>query len=307
MSDARDSAPLLLLQGARIAAGGVTSEPLSARGGTQKLALVGDFRPLFRLLTRDAALVAGRAELAGVPAVDAAAGRVGVALCDPPLVPEWTPERYLTESARLLGFSARDATLEVASVLAALSLGGFAKHRIDVLQVALRRAVLFGHALLGSPDLLCLESPFAELDRAGQAEVAEYLERATRGRRFVVSVRSLPANGPERALVERADWVVVESHGRITAEGAPGRMLGHGRRYVATVTRAGDAFVAALRARGITVRDGAVTHVPAPPDAHPGVDPVEVALELPSGGSANDVVLAAASVNAPLVELVPVG
>lgn len=307
MSDARDSAPLLLLQGARIAAGGVTSEALTARGGTRQLGLVGDFRPLFRLLTRDATLAAGSAELAGVPAADASAGTVGVALLDPPLVPEWTPERYLTESARLLGLSASDARLEVESVLATLSLGSFSRHRIDVLQKPLRRALLLAHAMLGSPDILCAEAPFAELERGAQAEVATYLERATRGRRLIVSARSVPGEGPERTLLARSDWLVVEALGRIANEGPPSRVLGHARRFVATVTRSGDAFVAALTARGITVRDGAVTHVPAPPDAQPGADPVEVALELPSGGSPNDVVLAAHAAGAPLVELVAAG
>lgn len=307
MSDVPNAAPLLLLQGARIAAGGVTSEPLGARGGTERLALIGDFRPLFRLLARDAALLEGRAELGGVPAAEATSRGVGIALCDPPLVPEWTPERYLEESALLLGFSARDARLEAQSVIATLSLGGFAKHRLDVLHTPLRRAVLFGHAMLGSPAVVCLESPFVELDRHAQEEVATYLERATSGRRAIVSARALPASGPERAFVERADWVVVEAHGRITTEGPPSRVLGGARRYVATVTRAGDAFIAALTARGITVRTGAVTRLPPPPDAYPGADPVEVALELPSGGSPNDVVLAARSVNAPLIELVPEG
>jgi ABC-type Na+ transport system ATPase subunit NatA len=305
VSDARDSAPLLLLQGARIEAGGVTSEALSARGGARHVALVGDFRPFFRLLTRDAALVGGRAEVAGNAATDAVRS-IGVALSDPPLVPEWTPERYLTESARLLGLSERDARIDVESVLAELSLGAFARHRLDVLEKPFRRAVLFAHAALGSPDVLCLEAPLGDLEHGAQAEVATYLERATTGRRLITSVRSLASDGPERALVARADWVVVESRGRITTEGPPSRVLGHGRRFVATVTRAGDAFVAALAARGITVRDGGVTHVPAPPDAHPGADPMEVALELPSGGSPNDVVLAARSAGAPLVELVSV-
>ena len=184
MSDARDSAPLLLLQGARIEAGGVTSEALTARGGAQKVALVGDFRPLFRLLTRDAALVGGRAEIASVPAADAAASTVGVALSDPPHVPEWTPERYLTESARLLGLSERDARLEVESVLATMSLGAFARHRLDVLERPLRRAVGFAHAMLGSPDVLCLEAPLGELEPHAQSEVATYLERAATGRRL---------------------------------------------------------------------------------------------------------------------------
>jgi energy-coupling factor transporter ATP-binding protein EcfA2 len=306
VSGARDSAPLLLLEGARIAAGGATSEPLTARGGTQRLVLAGDFRPFFRLLSRDATLAGGRVELAGVPAADAGFGRVGVALRDPLLVPEWTPERYLVESARLLGLSPRDAALEVDSVLTTLSLGAFAKHRIHVLAVPLRRAVLFGHAMLGSPDVLCLESPFDELDHGGRAEIAEYLERATRGRRFVVSVSSLFGDGPERRLVEHADWVIVASNGRIATEGVPGRVLGQGRRYVATVTRGGNAFVAALAARGIAVQDHGVAVVPAPPDALPGVEPTEVALELPSGGSANDVVLAARDAGAPLIELVVV-
>jgi ABC-type Na+ transport system ATPase subunit NatA len=306
VSDARDSAPLLLLEGARIARGGVTSEPLTARGGTQKLSLIGDFGPLFRLLEKNATLVAGRAELAGVPVVDAASS-VGFAPCDPVLIPEWTPERYLTESARLLGLSPRDARAEVESVLVALSLGSFARHRFDVLSLLMRRAVLLAHGMLGSPDVLCVESPLDALDGAAQSEMITYVERAARGRRLILSSRSLPGEGAERALLRRADWVIVESHGRIATEGPASRVLGQARRYAATVTRAGEAFVAALGARGITVKTDAILRVPPPPDAHPGADPMEVALELPNGATPNDVLLAAQSAGAPLVELVPIG
>src|SRR5687767_12763750 len=106
--------PLLVLERARVLAGGAVGEALTARGGAERVTLVGNVRSLFRLLARDATLASGEARISGTPMMDAVAlGVAGVALLDPPLPAEWTPERYLLESARLAGFAERDARREV--------------------------------------------------------------------------------------------------------------------------------------------------------------------------------------------------
>jgi len=297
--------PLLLLEGARIETAGESGPPLDARGGVRTVALIGNFRPLFRLFAQSTRLTSGRAELLGTPVDQAVRERVaGLALCDPELVPSFTAERFLLESARLTGMSERHAKNEVDAVLALLGLGGYARHRLGQLGVPLRRAFVLAHAVLGGPLVLCAEAPLADLDPAGQAEVAAVLERAALGRRLLVSSRERSTSGPAHELVARADWVVVERQGRIVDQGPPSRALRPGLRFVTIVTRREAEFVAALAELGL--RPATTTRLPAPPDAAPGADPVELVLELPSGKTPNDIVLAARRAGAPLVELVEI-
>jgi len=298
--------PLLVLAGARIETAGESGLSLDASGGVQRVALVGNFRALFHLLAQRGQLTKGRAAILGTPAIDAVRERVaGLALCDPELVPSFTAERFLLESARLTGMSERHAREEVDAVLALLGLGGFARHRLGQLALPLRRAFLLAHAVLGGPLVLCAEAPLADLDRAGQAEVAAVLERAATGRRLVVSTRERNTSGPEHDLVARADWVVVERGGRVVDQGPPSRAFRPGLRFVTVVTRRDAEFVAALAELGIRPTASA-TRLPVPPDAAPGAEPVELVLELPNGGTPNDIVAAARRAGAPLIELVEV-
>jgi ABC-type multidrug transport system ATPase subunit len=302
VSDSARGQPILLLEGATVETPGERLGPFSARGGAATVGLVGNFRAVFRLLSREARLVQGRAELFGTPCTSAVAERVaGLALCDPPLVLDWNLERYLLESARLTGMDARHARREVDAVLATVELSSFARHRIEHLSLPLRRTALIAAATLAAPLVLCAETPLAGLDTAGSADVFAVLERAAAGRRLLVSVRDTREDGPEGALVAKADWVVVESRGSIVREGPPSRALPRGLRYVAVVTRASSEFLAALAEAGIHADDTLVTRLPMPPDAD--AEPVQVFFELPRGASPNDVVQAARRAGAPIVEL----
>ena len=157
--------PLLVLERARILAGGAVGEPLTARGGATRVTLVGAVRPIFRLLARDATLASGDARLAGVPLHEAVStGVAGLALCDPPLPGDWTPERYLLESARLAGFREAEARREVDQAVTRFELGAYARRRFADSYVAVKRVVLLAHATLGSPSVICAETPLAELD-----------------------------------------------------------------------------------------------------------------------------------------------
>ncbi|HEX6765760.1 MAG TPA: hypothetical protein VF103_09795 [Polyangiaceae bacterium] len=304
MDDAGD-APLLSLDRARILAGGAVGEPFTARGGTARLTLVGNVRPLFRLLARDATLESGEALVAGVPFREAvASGVVGLALSDPPLPADWNAERYLTESARLAGLREPDVRREVESAIQRFELAASARRRLGDSIVAMRRVVLLAHATLGSPRVVCAEAPLANLDPSSRAYVEGALEVAANGRRLLASVTSVL--DAERVLVERADWVVIADGGRLVREGSPELALAPGSRYAATVTRAAGAFLAALAERGVhavpaDVAPALLGFVP-----KDGSELRRVLLELPAGASPDDVVRAAQRANAPLVELRPV-
>jgi ABC-type Na+ transport system ATPase subunit NatA len=304
VAEAREE-PLLVLDRARILAGGAAGEPLTARGGVSRLTLVGSLRPIFRLLARDATLASGEARLVGVPLRDAVpAGVAGLALSDPPLPGDWTPERYLFESARLAGFRERDARREVDAAITRFELAAYARRRLADSYVAVKRVVLLANATLGSPPVICAEAPLAELDPSASAYVDAALERAAHGRRLFTSVTS--AAHAERLLVERADWVIVAHGGIIGHEGPPDVALAASTRYAATVTRSADAFVAALasagaRATPADVAPALLGFVPRDPTAVR-----RVLVELPAGGSPDAIVRAARDADAPLVELKPV-
>ena len=302
MEDTRD--PLLVLDGARILAGGAASGPLTARGGGARLTLVGDVRPLFRLLARDATLASGTATLAGVSLTEAVtSGTAGVALSEPPLPPQWTPERYLLESARLAGFREPEARREVDAALTRFELTDAARRRFADTYVAVKRVVLLAHATLGSPRVVCAEAPLALLDESARAYVEIALERAAQGRRLLVSVTR--AAGGERALVERADWVMISEGGVVVRQGTPDVVLAPGSRYAATVTRSAQAFLSALAESGARATPADVSpvllgFVPRDPA---GVR--RVLVELPEGASPDAIVRAAERADAPLVELTP--
>jgi len=302
------SGPLLELDAARIEAGGAAGEAWTARGGERRLALVGDFRPLFRLLGADATLLSGTARLGTVPLAAAVArGVAGLAPLDPELIPDWTAERYLLETARLRGFGEPDARRAADAAIALFELYGAARMRVTQLYVAVQRVVQLAQATIGEPVCLCVEAPLSGLDAEAQVYVSAAIDRACAERRLIVSVPTLPARGAERTLVDRADWVIVERAGRIANEGTPATALSAGKRCIATVTRGGDAFLAALTKRGF-----APARVIATPEvlgavasALPAV-PLQILVELHPGATPNDVFAAAVDAGAPLVELVAV-
>jgi ABC-type lipoprotein export system ATPase subunit len=296
--------PLLVLDGARIESGGIAGEPLTCSGGANRLTLVGNFRPLFRLLSGEARLDAGRAELAGIPAAGAVrTGALGLALLDPPLVPDFSVERYLLESARLAGLAEADAKAAVEAALAYFELGGLRRLKPKTLFAPARRVLLLAHATLAAPEILCAEAPLADLDAEGQAYVALALEKAAAGRRLMVSVPTSVPAGAERAMLERADFIIEEHAGRIVREGP--RLERATKRYFATVTRSGAGFLAALGARGVSARATPFEPVRLGENSLESDGPLRVIIELSLLTSTTDVVLAAHAAGAPLVELGP--
>jgi ABC-type Na+ transport system ATPase subunit NatA len=305
------SGPLLEFEAARIEAGGVTGEAWTARGGERRLALIGNFRPLFRLLASDATLISGSARLGTVPLSSVVArGIVGLAPLDPELIPDWTAERYLLETARLRGLAESDARRAADAAIATFELHGAARMRVVQLYVAVQRVVQLAQATIGAPACLCVEAPLLGLEAEAQAYVSGAIDRAVVERRLIVSLPALPASGAERALVERADYVMLERGGRIVSEGTAAAALPAGKRCIATVTRGGDALLAALKERGF-----AAARVIAAPEllgamassaSEVTAAPLQILVELQPGATPNDVFATAAQAGVPLVELVAV-
>lgn len=269
--------------------------------------LVGGWSAWFRLLAADAELIAGKAELAGVPTESAVReGVAGVALCDPPLPLKTRVHAYLELSAALGGASRRDEKRLAAEALERCGLEALAKRPLGDLGKLERRAVMIAHAWLGTPRVVCLETPLAELDAQSKAYLLGLIDRVLASSAVIASVVRPHDDPAERALVDRLGRVLVLEASTLVAHGSAEQVFRAGPRYAVTVTRAATEFSGALRAAGATV-EAALAPKLASAILAPGTDalPARFLVELPEGGGTDLILDAALGAGAPIVELWP--
>ncbi len=301
----QQAAPLLLCDGARIdAAGGALLEGLSCVGSGSRIALVGAWAPLFALLGREAQLAAGRVEIDGSEAARATAlGVVGLARPGRGLPAKWTVARYLAESARLLGLSARDSRRSAHAALEALGLSALGPRTLARLDAVERRALFITHATLGAPRVLALEAPFDGLDPASQERLLPLVDRASAGRQLLWSVADPAPTGAARGLLERMDEVLVLEAGSLVAQGPPAHALSPGQRYLVTVAHGAAELSGQLEARGLGVQAAGAGGRALPFNA---AEPsARLIVDLGADATPNDVLAAALELSVPVLELVP--
>ncbi len=292
---------LLDFEAARIArADGTLSDAVTLSAEGPQVAMVGRFSPLFALLAGEATLASGRALVAGADAALAVAqGLVGFAPLDPELPAKWSAERYLVENALLLGMDAGAARAAARERLQAFELGPRYRQQLKDLLLIERRALVLAAATLGGPKVLCAEAPLARLDAAGQAYLGQVLERAAEQRQLIVSVLEVPASGLERGLVDTADQVLWEH-----ASAAPSSAKVSGR-YTVSVLARGEAWCAALEARGLRFQSLPLDPLLLGLAPEAGAAACRVLVELPEGATSLELVRLAVEAGAPLVELTP--
>ena len=212
MSDER---PLITLVEACIESGPSVTEPLTASGGTRLVALIGYFSPLFRLLRTEDRLRSGVVQFLGVPLLEALdSGLLALASREAPSA-SWTLERYLLEGARLAGLPRRAAKERASSELSGFGLIGQARRRLAELPPSARRVASLARASLTRARVVCSEAPLSELDPPGEAVVIAALERIATERALIVSFPATPTDGIAKSLVERADYRIEISRGRV--------------------------------------------------------------------------------------------
>jgi len=220
-----DSGPLVALERACFRIGDATTEPLTAAGGGRLVALIGYFSPFFSYLRAEATLASGSVSFAGLGANAAfAGGAVTVASRDTPLA-SWTTERYLTESARFLGKSRRQAERHASTTLTSFTLLAHARQKLRELPPAARRLVSLARAASTDARIVCAEAPFSDLEPGAEELVGAALERILAGRALVVSFPVVPAGGAALSLAERADFVVRVAGGQVVHAGPPSAPL----------------------------------------------------------------------------------
>jgi len=249
--------PLLRLDGARIDApgDGPLAEALTAEAAGPRVGLVGSWTPLFRALVRDARVVAGRAEVLGVPIELAVArGSLGVALAAAPLPPGWQGSDYVLESARLAGLG-RGARAAARGALARLGLERMARRPVRALSPVERRALLVAHAIVNDPPALAVEDPLDGLDPGAAASLRVVLERASQGRCLLVSSRTA-ADATTAALLESCTQVLVRGpRGDVTPGVAGDLPAREGARWSVSVLDGAARLASALVARGILLEE----------------------------------------------------
>lgn len=89
-----------------------------------------------------------------------------------------TAREFGLHMAALKGLNAREAEAQFRMLLEALNLSSDANGRISTFSGGMRRRLVFAQALLGSPRLLALDEPTAELDGESRERVGALISRA---------------------------------------------------------------------------------------------------------------------------------
>jgi predicted ABC-type transport system involved in lysophospholipase L1 biosynthesis ATPase subunit len=297
-------APTLEAKAARI---DLLGQPLLARleltSDAERLALLGDWSALFRVLSGEAQLAAGALRIAGVDVpLGVVQGTVGLMRLESLLPGAWTSEQFLASSAELAGTPRATAPKLAFETLEQLGLVELASRRLAHLPAAERRAVLIAHAVLTNPRVLCLEDPLAGLDTHAENCVLAVIGHASADRRLLVAISDPGLSAGARQLVRSCTERLRLAAGVVLPEldDKPATS-----RVTATVSRNHQAFAAALSARGLThhaTHEAGMLNALTSNAAGPCW---RYLVELP-GGSSAPILDAALETEAGLVELIPV-
>ena len=283
-AESGDAAPTLeLRQFTSRSPGAAWRAPLTLRADARRVALVGDWEPLFQVLGARAEVGGGNATILGCALESAIRhGILGFAACDPPLPGSFSVTEYLQHAARLSHGSASRAAHDAKRALERYGLSELAKRKLAELALYQRRALGIAFATLTEPAVACLEAPLRGLDAPSADYVARLCVEAAARSRLVLSAALPSSPSPERSLLDACDEVFVLAHGVLVAHGAPSAVFGAGSRYALRVKGEKiEDFAGALRSRGVRL------------EAHPEVGRFNV--ELPSSSSeSTDVLLDAA-------------
>lgn len=286
-----------MAQGVSLARAGVTvMSDLDLEFDAERVALVGDWAPLFDFLRGRAELSRGKLELFGMDGRAAvAAGKVGVASARVEYNPSWTAAGYLEKVAWLDGLGRRESRAQAAQALGTLGLGRFASRTLGGLTRVEWLAVALAKASLSAPALVFAEGAFDGLGSTDSDWLEQVFSALAQRCRLVTSYSDL--SRANRHLVLRHDHVVLLFGGRVVTRGDPKVALEPGT-FLVTVTRG------ALRLRDRLVAAGCVVRG----DAALEDDRVTQLLVSSQADDLSDCIVAlAVEHDVPVIELLPVG
>ena len=161
--------------------------------------------------------------LGGSPAEPATRGRIGFAPEDPDFPKYLRADEVLDYFARLLGIAGAERTRRVGEVLEWCGLAGERRH-VRQFSKGMKQRLGLAQALLGSPELLILDEPTADLDPVGRRDVRALVSGLkTRGTTILLNSHLL-------SEVERVcDTVAIMSRGRILRLGPMTELVPEGK------------------------------------------------------------------------------
>lgn len=118
---------------------------------------------------------------------------------------ELTAREFGLHIAALKGLRAGEADRQFLALTEAVGLHDDANNRISGFSGGMRRRLVFIQALLGQPQLLCLDEPTAELDHESAAKVGELILRAAERASVIVTTHLADTLAPRAAQVLRVE------------------------------------------------------------------------------------------------------
>lgn len=116
-----------------------------------------------------------------------------------------TAREFGLHIAALKGLRSGEADRQFLALSEAVGLHGDANNRISGFSGGMRRRLVFIQALLGQPQLLCLDEPTAELDHESASRVGELILAASRTASVIVTTHLADALAPHAAQVLRVE------------------------------------------------------------------------------------------------------
>ncbi|MFO0936047.1 MAG: ABC transporter ATP-binding protein [Gemmataceae bacterium] len=170
---------------------------------------------LMKLATGQTRPTIGRATIRGVDAWNWQARRL-VGFCPDvdAFYEDMTGQEFVTEMARLCGYSSRAVRERTGHVLNRVGMADRANRKLRGYSKGMRQRIKLAQALLTDPKLLVLDEPLSGIDPVGRQELLElFQDLAGQGTGLLVSSHEL------EELEKLTNHVVVMARGRIAAVG----------------------------------------------------------------------------------------
>lgn len=235
--------------------GGPAIERLTVETTGSNVAVVGAPRALFEAAAGLRPVTRGALRVAGLDPMDAIrSAAIASAPVDVPVPARWTLLDLVRENARLAGSGKREAERLATSALHALQLDKFAKTKLAVADLAVKRAAVLAAAIATGAPALFVEDFTPGLADGAARSLARLFVTACEGRRWVVFAGRLALSSP---LGLHADEALLFAGGRFVCSGLPAEIASRERTYAVRTAGEPEAFAAKLRERGARVESDA--------------------------------------------------
>src|SRR6516162_1564242 len=159
-----------------------------------------------------------------------------------PAYPDMTPADFLAFIAHIRGFGGAEAKRRIGHVVEMIRIAGVLHQPIETLSKGFKRRVGVAQALLNDPDVVILDEPTDGLDPNQKYEMRRIIAAMRPEKVIIISTHLLEE---VEAVCSRA---IIIAHGRILADGTPGKLAERSRYHNAVRLGIADGAAAGVRA-----------------------------------------------------------